>query len=99
MLYQAAGTGFLTPTGSFVSYDTWNTFAIEFDYATIMNRYFFNGVEIATGGFVDAATDFNDGNISGLQLRATPLRKRSLSLLTLTISSSQRRLSLRQHCC
>lgn len=72
VLYQAAGTGSLTPTGSFVSYDTWNRFGLEFDYSTDIYTFFLNGSSLGSSGFVDGGDQFTDGNISGISGAGDP---------------------------
>ncbi|MEZ5323720.1 MAG: hypothetical protein R3F19_01435 [Verrucomicrobiales bacterium] len=72
ILYQAAGTGFLTPTGSFVSYDTWNEFELKFDYATDTYTFYLNDNLLGSSGFVDGGDQFTDGNISGLAAAGDP---------------------------
>jgi len=72
VLYQAAGTGFLTPTGSTVAYGTWNKFQIKLDYSTHQYSTFLNNVMMGTIGFVDQANtpggldQFSDGDIAAL---------------------------------
>jgi len=72
VLYQAAGTGFLTPTGSMVAYGAWNKFQIKLDYSTHQYSTFLNNVMMGTIGFVDqnnvvgGLDQFSDGDIAAL---------------------------------
>jgi hypothetical protein len=67
VLYQAPGTGFLTPSGASVSFGEWNRFAIELDYSTDEYSIFLNGLILGTFGFVDPGLDqFSDADISAV---------------------------------
>ncbi len=62
VLYQAAGTGFLTETGSTVNFGEWNTFRIDIDFLLNQYQVFVNGsddplsmIPLVTEGFVDGA--------------------------------------------
>jgi hypothetical protein len=68
VLYQATGTGFLTPTGSVVNFDQWNHFQIKLDYSTDQYTIFRNFAMLGTFGFVDGAglNQFSDADISAL---------------------------------
>ena len=59
VLYQAAGSGFLTPTGSMVGFGQWNKFQMKLDYSTHQYSVLLNGSMLGTSGFVD------QNNISG----------------------------------
>jgi hypothetical protein len=78
VLYQAAGTGFLTETGSIVTFGAWNKFAIELDYSTKMYSYFLNGAMLGTEGFVDEANvvgglnQFSDADIATFAAAGDP---------------------------
>ena len=68
VLYQAAGTGFITPTGATVPFGTWNSFRMELDYATDRYSVFLNNAPVVQNiGFVDPGiNDFTDADLSGL---------------------------------
>lgn len=53
VLYQAAGTGTLTETGSVVNFGEWNHFQIKLDYSTKQYDVFLNYANLGTIGFVD----------------------------------------------
>jgi hypothetical protein len=78
VLYQAAGTGFLTETGSLVNFGAWNNFAIELDYSTKQYSYFLNGVMLGAEGFVDEANvvgglnQFSDADIATFAAAGDP---------------------------
>jgi len=70
VLYQAAGTGFLTPTGSTVAYGQWNKFQIKLDYSNHTYSTFLNNVMMGTIAFVDQTNipggldQFSDADIA-----------------------------------
>jgi PEP-CTERM motif len=68
VLYQATGTGFLTPTGTTVNFGQWNRFQIKLDYSTDQYTIFQNFAMLGTFGFVDGAglNEFSDADISAL---------------------------------
>jgi hypothetical protein len=67
VLYQAPGTGVLTPSGASVSFGEWNRFAIELDYSSDEYSIFLNGLMLGTFGFVDPGLDqFSDADISAV---------------------------------
>jgi len=78
VLYQAAGTGFLTPTGSTVAFGAWNKFQIKLDYSTHQYSTFLNNVMMGTIGFVDQAAtvgglnEFSDADIATLAAAGNP---------------------------
>lgn len=66
VLYQAAGTGFLTESGSTVNFGEWNRFHIDLDYQTHEYTLILNGVSLLTEPFVDGAglDQFTDAPIA-----------------------------------
>jgi hypothetical protein len=68
VLYEAAGTGFLTETGATVPFNTWNSFRLVLDYGTDRYSAFLNGTPLVQNiGFVDPGiNDFTDADISAL---------------------------------
>lgn len=78
VLYQAAGTGFLTETGSVVNFGAWNDFSIDLDYSTKTYTYLLNGVVLGSEGFVDEATvvgglnEFSDADIATFAAAGDP---------------------------
>lgn len=78
VLFQNAGDGFLTETGSVVSFGAWNKFAIELDYSTKTYSYFVNGVELGSEGFVDEGlvvgglNQFSDADIATFAAAGDP---------------------------
>jgi hypothetical protein len=73
VLYQAAGTGFLTETGVLVSFGAWNHFQIKLDYSTHQYDVILNGVKLIPSiGFVDQTNipgglnEFSDADISAI---------------------------------
>jgi hypothetical protein len=73
VLYQAANTGFLTPTGTFVTFGAWNHFEMELNFSTHQYSIFMNGSSLGSPiGFVDqnnvigGLNDFSDGDIDAL---------------------------------
>lgn len=67
LLYQAAGSGFLTATGSTVGFGAWNNYAIELNYAADEYSVWLNGVKLHTEGFVDGDLgSFSDADIAAL---------------------------------
>jgi len=79
VLYQAAGTGFLTATGSLVNYGQWNRFQMKLDYSTHDYSLLLNGNMLGTIGFVDqnnvvgGLNEFSDADIAGLAAAGDPL--------------------------
>jgi hypothetical protein len=79
VLYQAAGTGFLTATGSVVSYGQWNRFQMKLDYSTHQYSLLLNGSMLGTIGFVDqnnvvgGLNEFSDADIAGLAAAGDPI--------------------------
>ena len=73
-LYQAAGTGVLTPTGAIVPFNTWNNFRMELDYATDRYSVFMNDTPLVQNiGFVDPGIDdFTDADLSALAAAGDP---------------------------
>ncbi len=82
VLYQAAGTGFLTETGTTVSFGEWNTFRIDIDF--LLNEYsvFVNGsgdplsmVPLVTEGFVDGVglDQFTDAPLATFAAAGDPV--------------------------
>jgi hypothetical protein len=78
VLFQQATTGFLTETGSVVSFGAWNKFAIELDYSTKTYSYFLNGAMLGSEGFVDEANvvgglnQFSDADIATFAAAGDP---------------------------
>jgi hypothetical protein len=72
VLYQAAGTGELTETGTFAAFGAWNAYSIVLDYATHKYKTYFNNILLGSPiGFVDGAFNtFSDADLSGLQAAA-----------------------------
>src|SRR5687768_8253159 len=67
VLFQAAGSGVLTESGSVVAFGAWNTFRIQLDYSTDQYTVFLNNAALATIGFVDPGLDqFSDADLSAL---------------------------------
>lgn len=67
ILYQATGTGVLTPTGGLVNFGEWNHFQIKLDYSTDQYTIYRNFANLGTFGFVDPGLDqFTDGDIAAL---------------------------------
>ena len=69
VLYQAAGTGYLTPTGSLVNFGEWNHFLINLDFVDHQYTVALNGNMLVTEDFVDGAglNQFTDADIAALQ--------------------------------
>lgn len=64
VLYQAGGTGFLTPITT-VNFDEWNTYKTVLNFTTSEYTVYLNGSELATTDFIDAAADeFTDAGLS-----------------------------------
>lgn len=55
VLYTAAGTGFLTETGSTVSFGDWNTFRIDLDFDLHQYGIYLNDVLLLTEAFEEGA--------------------------------------------
>ena len=78
VLYQAAGSGFLTETGSLVNFGEWNKFQIKLDYSTHEYSTFLNGAMLGTIAFVDQSNipgglnEFSDADISALAADGDP---------------------------
>ena len=78
VLYQAAGTGFLTEIGSPVTFGQWNRFQIKLDYSTHQYSVYLNGGALGTIGFVDqnnipgGLNEFSDADISTLAAAGDP---------------------------
>lgn len=78
VLYQAAGTGFLTETGTTVSFGTWHNYMVDLDYITKTYTFAVDGVVLGTQGFVDeinvvgGLNEFTDANISALAAAGDP---------------------------
>jgi len=79
VLYQAAGTGVLTETGTVVGFGQWNRFQIKLDYSTHQYSTFVNGAMVgAITTFVDNAAypgqlnEFSDGDIAALAAAGDP---------------------------
>ena len=68
VLYQEAGTGFLTPTGATVDFDEWNRFTMMFDFTFNNYMFFLNGAMLGVEDFVDGAglDQFSDASLFGL---------------------------------
>jgi hypothetical protein len=65
VLYQATGTGFLTPTGDIVTFGDWDHYQIKLDYSTDQYSIFRNFQMMGTFGFVDPNLDqFSDADIA-----------------------------------
>jgi hypothetical protein len=65
VLFQAQGTGILTPTGSTVALGTWHRYGVELDYSTDVYRFYLDGALLGSSGFVDAGSnEFSDADIS-----------------------------------
>ena len=80
VLYQAAGTGDLTPAGPTVAFGAWNDYGIELNYFTHSYRFLLNGSQIGGPiGFVDngmvvgGLNSFNDANITAANAAAGSL--------------------------
>lgn len=83
-LYQAAGTGFLTPVADATNAETgtvqllpgvWNHFKMDLNYGTKQYSVFLNNsaTPIVTSGFVDGANDFTDADLAALAAGGDPL--------------------------
>jgi hypothetical protein len=73
VLYQAAGSGVLTETGTVVPFNQWNHFTISLDYANDQYSVLMNGVLLATEGFVDPGIDdFTDAPLALLAAAGDP---------------------------
>jgi len=74
VLYQAAGTGVLTETGSVVDFDAWNHFHIDLDFELSQYTVILNGAALATATFVDGASlqDFTDAPIASFAAAGDP---------------------------
>jgi hypothetical protein len=72
VLYQAQDTGFLTETGSVVTFGAWNRFHIELDYSTHLYELRLNNTSLGTFGFVDqnnvvgGLNQFSDADIAAI---------------------------------
>ena len=67
VLYQATGTGVLTPTGDVVTFGDWDHYQIKLDYSTDQYSIFRNFAMLGTFGFVDPGLDqFTDADIAAL---------------------------------
>ena len=55
VLFQEATTGFLTETGSTVTFAAWNNFEIRLNFTTRQYSVFLNNTFLRTEGFVDQA--------------------------------------------
>jgi hypothetical protein len=79
VLYQAAGSGFLTATGSTVPFGQWNKFQIKLDYSNHTYSTFLNNVMMGTIAFVDQTNipggldQFSDADIAGLAAAGDPV--------------------------
>jgi PEP-CTERM motif len=73
LLYQATGTGVLTPTGDVVPFNQWNHYQIKLDYSTDQYSIFRNFAMEGTFGFVDPnLNQFSDADISALGAAGDP---------------------------
>jgi hypothetical protein len=73
IVYRAAGTGIVTPTGSTIQFGLWNHFDIQLDYSTDTYTIFRNSAALGTFGFVDAGLDeFSEGDISATAASNAP---------------------------
>jgi hypothetical protein len=78
VLYQAAGSGFLTTTGSTVAFGQWNKFQIKLDYSDHTYSTFLNDVMMGTIQFVDQANipgglnQFSDADIAAVAAAGDP---------------------------
>ena len=73
VLYQAPGTGFLTPTGVVVNFGEWNNFQIGLDYSTDQYSLLLNNSMLGTFGFVDPGLDqFSDADIAAVAAAGDP---------------------------
>jgi hypothetical protein len=82
VLYQAAGTGFLTSTGQTVSFNSWHHFEMILDYSTDTYSVYVDNVQVAANiGFVDAGVDdFTDAPIAALGAGADPASQAAAGL-------------------
>ena len=60
VLYQAAGTGFLTETGKLINFGQWNRFQIKLDYSTHMYTTYLNGATLARLHLLIKITSWGD---------------------------------------
>lgn len=78
VLYQAAGTGFYTATGTTVNFGEWNRFQIKLDYSTHQYTIFQNYVNLGTFGYVDqnnipgGLDQFSDADIATVAAAGDP---------------------------
>jgi hypothetical protein len=67
VLYQATGTGVLTPTGAVAAFGEWDHYQIKLDYSTDEYSIFRNFAMLGTFDFVDPGLDqFSDADIAAL---------------------------------
>jgi hypothetical protein len=71
VLYQAPGTGFLTPAGPVTTFGTWHNYQIKLDYSTHEYTIYYDKVAQGTFPFVDHTlanqlNEFSEGNITAL---------------------------------
>jgi hypothetical protein len=79
VLYQAAGTGVLTPTGGTASFNAWHHFEMVLNYQTDTYDVRVDNVEVASDiGFVDAGVDdFTDAPIAALAAGGDPASQKA----------------------
>jgi hypothetical protein len=69
VLYQEAGTGNFVPTGEVAGVGEWHHFRLVLDFVNDGYIGYFNGIPVATSGFVDGAQgldDFTDATITAI---------------------------------
>jgi hypothetical protein len=73
VLFQAAGSGFLTETGHVVDFGAWHSYELRLDYGADTYSYFFDGVQIGTEAFVDGPSSaFTDADIATFAAAGDP---------------------------
>jgi hypothetical protein len=73
VLYQAPGSGDLTPAGPVTTFGTWHNYAIELDYSTDTYTTFYDMAPLGTFAFVDGPQDqFSEANIIALAASGAP---------------------------
>jgi hypothetical protein len=69
VLYQAQGSGALTPTGALVNFNQWYHYRLVVDFSTDTYQGYLNGALVANTGFVDGGfglNHFTDADIAAL---------------------------------
>ncbi|MCA9234813.1 MAG: hypothetical protein KDA44_05055 [Planctomycetales bacterium] len=67
ILFQLGGSGFITGTGTFTGFNTWNHFGLLLDFDANAYRTYVNGTFLVQTGFVDldkGVNEFTDADIA-----------------------------------